>query len=55
MRQEVEQLKQERDEWKLATEKNAQAAKLFAEKKELERHIEELQAESKSSPESLGA
>jgi uncharacterized protein YdcH (DUF465 family) len=49
----VEQLTKERDEWREATEKNAQAAKLFAEKKLLQQKIDEIETESKATKESL--
>ena len=40
--EECEQLRTERDEWREAVEKNAQAAKLFAENAELQKKIDQL-------------
>jgi hypothetical protein len=48
-----EQLRKEVCMWKEAAEHNTQAAKLFAEKNELQRKLDTINQEVKSSPESL--
>ena len=48
-----EQLRKEVCMWKEAAEHNTQAAKLFAEKNELQRKLDTINQELKSSPESL--
>lgn len=49
----IEELKKEVAMWKEASEHNTQAAKLFAEKNDLQRKLDSIDQEVKASPESL--
>jgi len=55
LREEIAALKDERDAWRDAAEKNPKVSKLFAEKAELQREKQALQTELGRTPESLTA